>query len=213
MLDLPQITLVLIDTIEQDLAYRVIKHNSKLFNFGEVKFFTDQKIQDSDNIQTILIPKIDRRGYSKFIISELNDYISTEFVLFIQTDGFIVNPHLWNPDFLKYDYIGAPWSHGTPNNRVGNGGFSLRSKKFLQCVTDNILDHDQQEGENINEDYLACCIYYSTMLENGIKFAKVKEAADFSLEHYTPDYPRTPNEVFGVHGIHFKHYLNTLIKP
>ena len=24
-------------------------------------------------------------------------------------DGHIVNPHLWTNEFLKYDYIGAPW--------------------------------------------------------------------------------------------------------
>ena len=81
----------------------------------------------------------------------LNNYIDSDFVLIIQDDGHIVNPHLWDNEFLNYDYIGAPW----PNNKkwknrfskydekvssniirnfnlnnIGNGGFSLRSKNF-----------------------------------------------------------------------------------
>ena len=29
--------------------------------------------------------------------------------LTIWTDGFIVHPEMWRDEFLKYDYIGAPW--------------------------------------------------------------------------------------------------------
>ena len=71
-------------------------------------------------------------------------------MLVIQDDGHIVNPSLWDEEFLKYDYIGLPWPFEDswiekqlkeqrpiirkvyPKNRVGNGGFSLRSRKFLE---------------------------------------------------------------------------------
>ena len=46
-------------------------------------------------------------------------------------------------DFLKWDYIGAPWPLSYEafvdpfgrHIRVGNGGFSLRSRKFLEVPT------------------------------------------------------------------------------
>ena len=60
----------------------------------------------------------------------LPNIIKTEFMLGIHDDGFVINPNLWTDQFLKYDYIGAPWSHTIPyygqKYRVGNGGFSLR---------------------------------------------------------------------------------------
>ena len=39
----------------------------------------------------------------------LKEYINSEHVLVIQDDGHIVNPDIWDDNFLDYDYIGAPW--------------------------------------------------------------------------------------------------------
>jgi len=59
--------------------------------------------------------------------------------LLVQPDGFVINPDKWDNQFFEYDYIGAPWEQvphsyldpwGKPH-RVGNGGFSFRSKKLL----------------------------------------------------------------------------------
>lgn len=70
----------------------------------------------------------------------MTDYVDTDYCLIIHDDGFIVNPHLWTDDFLKYDYIGAPWYLGINrgltwlqdrHNLVGNGGFCIRSKKLM----------------------------------------------------------------------------------
>jgi hypothetical protein len=80
------------------------------------------------------------------MLSDLFKYIETTHLLNIQWDGFVVRPSAWDPEFLKYDYIGAPWKvhphhHWPPfpdvteNNRVGNGGFSLRSKKLMEFMS------------------------------------------------------------------------------
>ena len=53
--------------------------------------------------------------------------------LIFQTDSIILpkNKLLIN-DFLQYDYVGAPW---VSNNKVGNGGLSLRRKsKMLEII-------------------------------------------------------------------------------
>ncbi len=51
-------------------------------------------------------------------------------LLHIHPDGYIVNASAWNPDWLNYDYIGAPWG----NRIVGNNGFALISRRFWKEV-------------------------------------------------------------------------------
>lgn len=87
------------------------------------------------------------------MIKELNKYIETSYVLIIQYDGFILNPDAWTDEFLEYDYIGAPWWY-TDDCNVGNGGFSLRSKKLLE-----ILANDDSILETHPEDHHICRTY------------------------------------------------------
>lgn len=58
-----------------------------------------------------------------------------EKILIYQEDSIIFKNNII--DFLEYDYIGAPWPITQNDNekRVGNGGFSLRTK---QCMIDTI---------------------------------------------------------------------------
>ena len=63
---------------------------------------------------------MDLEGYSEFVIRELHKYVDTSHCLLVQWDGYVLNPKSWLPQFLDYDYIGAPWN----GNVVGNGGFS-----------------------------------------------------------------------------------------
>lgn len=138
--------------------------------------------------------------YNRFFIEDLNNYISTDFVLTVQSDGFIINPSSWNDNFLNYDYIGAPWPwHGA----CGNGGFSLRSKKFLETSSKLKYIKDHHEYECCPEDNFLCLDVYNRkfMLDNGIKFADIKTALDFSFEHPINQYPNSSiNNSFGFHG-------------
>ena len=48
-------------------------------------------------------------------------------------------------DFLKYDYVGAPWIH-LPNMNGGNGGFSLRKKsKMLEIISKNKYNNENED--------------------------------------------------------------------
>ena len=54
--------------------------------------------------------------------------------------------------FFDYDYIGAPWPNNFVN-RVGNGGFSLRSKKFLELTAKipyNKIGHKEFDAEDFS---------------------------------------------------------------
>jgi hypothetical protein len=148
-----------------------------------------------------LITHIDNATeYNRFSIENLNNFIETDFVLLIHSDGFIKNPHLWNDNFLNFDYIGAPWPwHGV----CGNGGFSLRSKKFLEISSKLKYIKYHEEYDNCPEDNFLCLDKYKRgfMMQNGIKFADIKTALDFSFEHSISEYPNhTIENSFGFHG-------------
>jgi hypothetical protein len=141
--------------------------------------------------------------YNRFIVYELKDYIRTDHVLLIQDDGFVTNPELWTDEFLEYDYIGAVWplpqdefSYRTPEGeliRVGNGGFSLRSKKLLEVATKENLEWKPYYGY-WNEDGFICC-HNRSVYERTCKFAPVNVAMRFSVEWLG-------DVAFGFHGKH-----------
>jgi hypothetical protein len=73
----------------------------------------------------------DRDSYGRFQVGEsILSAFDTDFVLSVQLDGFPTRPDLWSDDFLQFDYIGAPWPAELNPYRVGNSGFSLRSRKW-----------------------------------------------------------------------------------
>ena len=159
------------------------------------------------------IPKMSYYEYNKFCVnglySQIKDY-DFNYCLIIQEDGFIVNPTLWDDSFLDYDYIGAPWLMYSKDNieefwwlnrdsikyRVGNGGFSLRSRKFLyetSCL--------QYTADCTHEDVFLCRFNGDYLESKGIKFANIDIASKFSLETKN-DICDDINKTFGFHGKH-----------
>jgi hypothetical protein len=146
--------------------------------------------------------------YSRLILDELKRLVHTKYVLVVQDDGFILNPGVWTDRFLEYDYIGAPWPptltikpQGTIlrlENRVGNGGFSLRSRRLLETVSFDALirPHDVP----VIEDILIGHFNYRQLVGKGIRFADVTLAGRFAAEAPVDDGTSDLNEVFGFHG-------------
>lgn len=138
--------------------------------------------------------------YNRFMVEKLNSVIKTDFVMVVQSDGFIKNPHLWRDEFLDYDYIGAPWPW---HNVCGNGGFCIRSKKFIQASSELKYNKAHPEYPECPEDNFLCLPSYNrSFFENkGIKFADIKTALDFSFEHPIPNFPNhNKAQSFGFHG-------------
>ena len=165
---------------------------------------------------------MDFLGYSKLIIEDLHKYFETSYCLVIQSDSFVVNSDLWKDEFLKYDYIGAPWSEKVKTdsnlildmkeNPVGNGGFSLRSRKLVEITAK--IDFDSLKFPTENEDIIVCHYLYEEMVKKGIRFAPPKLAAQFAMEHEKTNnfYGYDVNSVFGFHGKHLRdHFLKKYI--
>jgi len=163
------VTLIAIDTgSKAKLTERAIIECEKVATYDAIKFLTNNetlkhavKIQEVKGIE----------GYSEFVIRHLHEYIDTSHCILAQWDGYILNPLSWLPKFLEYDYIGAPW-HG---NIVGNGGFSLRSRKLLKA-TARFTDSAHPE------DNFICRKHRQELKRDGIKFAPADLARQFSIE-------------------------------
>jgi hypothetical protein len=108
---------------------------------------------------------------------EFYDNVPTEIFLIFQTDSVICNENInLLDDFMKYDYVGAPWK-----DAVGNGGFSLRRKsKVLEIIS-------KCKRGNENED-----VYFANPCVTNFK-PSMEKAKLFSVEAFYSD------KSFGVH--------------
>lgn len=183
-LELPNVTLIALSGIDYQTKENIeaLKKSCEGIEWGAVKY-----IQQGD------ITNID--SWNKAVIYDLWKYVDTDFAMFIHGDGYVINPSLWNPDWLNYDYIGAPWplpqdeySYKTPNGeliRVGNS-ISLRSKKILDLPRKLGLEWKSYYG-NTNEDGFLCVHSRAVLMEHGCTFAPLEVARHFSREHDIPE--------------------------
>lgn len=153
--------------------------------------------------------------------------ITTDFTLVVQPDGFSVNPMAWDDNFWKYDYIGAVWPTmwgGGPHwggPIVGNGGFSLRSRRLCNALLDlratwRVEDWGDDQRLNFPRDHfwfgpegkkyipedVLISIWYRKILENsyGISFCPPELANKFSVEVIDPFTQYWVGRSFGFHG-------------
>jgi len=191
MLSLPRVTLVCIDCANHDLALAALEQCTRKCTFERVLFITDRDFA-IPGIDCVRIPTIaSREAYSQFVIKKLHAYVDTDFALLVQWDGFVVNAAAWSDEFLAYDYIGAKWIFHSDGHNVGNGGFSLRSKRLLEAL------RDPHVAPNDVEDVVICRTYRSYLEQtHGIRFAPETLADRFSFE---ASYWTSPP--FGFHGL------------
>ena len=160
--------------------------NSKFsqLNFASKKIYTctipSNKPKD---IEFYKIDEVDFSEFNKFAILNYNRLFDSKFMINFHCDGFIMNANSWQDDFLKYDYIGSPFDAGGLRKPcAGNGGFSLRSKKFCNEFKKLFLELPK-EYQNLPEDFLSCHILRGLLIEKGIKFAPFELCSQFSTEH------------------------------
>ena len=132
-----------------------------------------------------------RSGFCESFIQQTNKYILDDFCLNVQHDSTIIDIGQWDNRYMAYDYIGAPWPIHIVQasdmvagriekipNVVGNGGFSLRTRKFVEESAKLGWDHK-------NEDLNMCVFNYDNITSKGISFAPPELACKFSVEHPT----------------------------
>jgi hypothetical protein len=207
---LKNVTLLGIDCVDVERLRLAINICLNSFEFAEVKILTSLNVADKEHIVKIKAIS-STEEYSRFIINDLDQYVDTTHVLLIQYDGFILNPDAWTDEYLNYDYIGAPWlvadwsvaNFSFPQELVGkfivgNGGFSLRSKKLLTLTAEL-----SQEGKisKLHPEDVSFCVWHRQLLEEkGIKFSPLVLAKKFAFESESKDNYSWDGQ-FGFHGL------------
>jgi len=209
-----EVTVIAVDCTERiKNTVKVLKKTKEQINFAEIVLLTNQKPRNLPEFITYKrIKKIENiNQYNHFMFLELHKYFDTPHCLVIQYDSGILYPELWDDKWLEYDYIGAPWlyqqnSYVTTTGehvRVGNGGFSLRSKKLCELPA-NLGWELRHDRGFYNEDGNICVYWRYEMLEQGIKYAPITVASKFSYENLM-------NENYGIKpfGYHKKFPIKT----
>ena len=191
-LDLRDVTLCAVDSVNVALTTRALQRSMAQCDFADAILFTDAAI--SGAFRTEKISKIESTAeYSAFCFKELPGFVDTPFVLIVQWDGYVINPSAWSPAFRECDYVGSRWPWVTDGLSVGNGGFSLRSQKFLSAMMDPRFPLDLHS----NSDWLVCRTYRPELeSEYGVRFAPEGVADLFSHEKVVPTGP-----TFGFHSL------------
>lgn len=200
MLKLPDVTLITVTAVDIEEAAEALDICLRGVEFGAAKLLSPASPHALPaGVEHVGISPIDFLGYSRFILNDLHQHFTTSHCLVVQSDGFILNPGIWTDEFLDYDYVGAPWPEQVrvragdwllqlDCNRVGNGSFSLRSRKVMSMAAE--IDFDRLDVSVPSEDLVLCHYLY----------APVDLAARFSVEIPTPLHRERLDGVFGFHG-------------
>jgi len=188
------VTLLSADTTPKaHLAASAISKSLEQADFTSVKLLTNQP-----NLPyAVEIPELNGlEAYSKFCVQDMTRYVETDHALVIQADGFLLNGAAWTDEFLKYDWIGAPYN---PTRVVGNGGFSLRSKRLLDFTAKGNWEDAHPEDSAISIRHRA------EIIAAGMKIAPLEVARKFAIEGRSwagTEWQGIPNEYTSELGFH-----------
>lgn len=191
-LALPQVTLCAVTSVNVAATIRALEHSMAQIDFAACKLFTDVEIMPSlMGIEVIKISRINSAAaYSHFVLNNLVDQIDTSHCLITQWDGHVVDASKWQPRFLEFDYIGARWPQFLDGHDVGNGGFSLRSRRLMEACKSPEFQRLHPEDVaigRVNRDWLE---------GRGMRFADGAMADSFSAERRG-----SLQSSFGFHGV------------
>jgi hypothetical protein len=178
--DLPQVTLCCVDTRTPELALYAMRRCMAHLAFARCVLVSTEAARalDLSGIELVTIaPLRSIDDYSRHVLKGMAPLLHTSHMLLIQWDGFVRDAQLWTDDFLDFDYIGAPWVSGELAGQVGNGGFTLRSRKLLQAL-------QEERFAAHNPEDLCLAVTHRAALEHdfGICFADLPTAQRFACE-------------------------------
>lgn len=191
-LELPQVTLIAVTSINLDATLQAIETCRQHAEFGACKLITHWAPKDvPGGVDIVSISRVESsHQYSRIILNDLVHHVDTSHCLVTQWDGHVVNPDRWDPRFLDYDYIGASWPQFADGRDVGNGGFSLRSRRLLEACRSPKFVPSHPEDVAIGRGN-------RTWLEaQGLRFAPREVADAFSAER-----AGSLENAFGFHGV------------
>ena len=191
-LALPQVTLCAVTSVNVVATVRALDASLAQIDFADCMLFTDVAVQPSHpSIRVVQVARMaSTDAYSDFLLTKLVDYVESSHCLVAQWDGHVIDAQRWRPEFLDYDYIGASWPQFDDAHDVGNGGFSLRSRRLMEACR----APDFRPGHP--EDVAICRANREWLQARGMRFAPA-ELADLFAAERAGDLATS----FGYHGV------------
>jgi hypothetical protein len=134
MLRLHDVTLVVIESRYPyiKLTEDSVRRTLSLVEFDDILLFSGHTFMlPAPTIRVDIHSSLDAQ---KLYWSGVRPYLKTSHALFAHWDSWVVNPDCWQDEFMQCDWLGARWSFHKPPHNVGNGGFSLRSKRLMDVL-------------------------------------------------------------------------------
>jgi hypothetical protein len=216
-LELPEVTLVCISGVNVSNSIYALWRSSRHINFASVKLISNLRpsfLPSGISFETAIGTQLDSIDeYNRYVIYSLWRHVETSHCLIVQADGYVLNPKRWQSRFLEYDYIGAPWpirenAYIDPfgqHQRVGNGGFSLRSKRLLEVPKKTEVPWEVNSGSFYRHEDAGLysedgnvCVHNRHIYEAaGCIWPELPIAIAFSVEKRVDEFQGTPT--FGFH--------------
>lgn len=189
---LPQVTLCAVTSVNVPATLKALEYSLARVRFGACKLLTDMAIEATHpEIEIVPIDPIrSSAAYSDFMLGPVSHHVETSHCLVTQWDGHLLDATRWRESFLDYDYIGASWPQFGDSHDVGNGGFSLRSRRLMDACRDPAFVPVHPEDLAIGRQNRAW------LEDKGMLFAPRELADLFSAERRSDS-----RETFGYHGV------------
>jgi hypothetical protein len=140
--------------LQSKIKHRLHNLGLRVLTISPIKKYGDINLVPYFGLNTDY--EVSSYNYNYFILKHLITYIKDLHFTHIciwYTDGYPINLNNWSDLFLDYDYIGYD------NGDSMNGGFSLRSRNFIENIADvinpQLFDHFHHKCGHHNEDVIS----------------------------------------------------------
>lgn len=191
-LALPGVTLCAVTSVNVAATVTALERCLEQIDFSACRLLTDATVTPAHPaIEVVSIARLtSARAYSRFMLAQLPDHVQTSHCLVAQWDGHVLDAGRWRDEFLDYDYLGASWPQFDDGHDVGNGGFSLRSRRLMELCRDPAFVPGHPEDVAIGRANRAW------LEARGMRFAPRAVADLFAAERNAD-----PGATFGYHGV------------
>lgn len=195
MLNLPDLTLSCFCTVDHAAAAYGFERSKRGINYRNHLVITDRpEFFVTDDGKTTFVYHEPLKSYADGCIMHCTNSWNlvlphmAQGLLACQHDGFVLDPSLWEDEFLNYGFIGAPMFGHT----VGNHGFCIFSREYFHAL--KALNLPPTLEATYPNDQVICMRHGEEMRRLGCSFAPVDVANRFSQENILPV------KGFGYHG-------------
>ena len=192
-LELPDVTVVVIDAVAHDLTCLALEDTLREITPALICIWSnDVRVVPATSVPIHYVRAAPRslEEVGRLLWYDVPRLVETSHALFVQWDGWPINGSIWDSRWLNFDFIGAPWGWHGDGLEVGNGGFSLRSRRLMRRVAE--LPRTYWLGAP--EDAVLCRVHRPRLEQLGFRWASVEEAERFAFER------AAPRPSFGFHG-------------